>query len=582
LEQQECFADHFRDSAGHGATFDMSNLRYASSDPGGVKYIEQYHLLHSISLLHSICYNREEQIIHQNMLLILSNVISQCPREVVTRQHDRLGCIFIEELTGAQVAAPTARIVALDAVECVMPDLQGLMTARAVATATATGEIANDASIVVHLEVTLDGQTRFVREGKLGVLSPLQFLAYDPPRISHIIPDTGPVTETTEVTIHGVNFMPPNLDARIYGPMNVLPEHGGWGWGGARGAQGGVDASGMPIPPGGHFGRASADSQQLRCLFEASSGPHASLELRQATTRRMAATIKLVSDRVIICRAPRIWRSLADGSEQGGSQQLRRLWIFNISVSLNGGRNVSLAPLLEPKSLHCAQTPLQHALSMREADPNYRSASTCGTFRYVPMWQVTSLVPTFGPESGGTLVTVEGVHFVERAHTRAACRFWGDQPSALEVHTSNTKTLADSTPAMLTCAAPTVYLPRPQTLVRDEALDLCLLQRPYDPACPRSAMPCNGLLAPAGTSRTDYLAGYRRGLCLPPAFSCAWNLYDDTTSALVCQLPDASYSYAAAFPDEATSDSQVLHVRSVPFCLLASCARSSSMLHLYV
>jgi len=98
--------------------------------------------------------------------------------------------------------------------------------------------------------------------------------------------------------------------------------------------------------------------------------------------------------------------------------------------------------------------------------------------------------PSFGPESGGSVTTVRGANFVASAHARAACRFWDDERSPLLVRESNRMLLASlPIPAMLTCATPTVQVPRPDTFVRDEALGLCLLQRPYDPACPRSGTP---------------------------------------------------------------------------------------------
>ena len=74
-------------------------------------------------------------------------------------------------------------------------------------------------------------------------------------------------------------------------------------------------------------------------------------------------------------------------------------------------------------------------------------------------------------------------------------------------------------------------------------------------------MPCNGVLVPAGTGRNDYISGYRRGLCLPPSFSCSWVSYDDTTTELVCSLPDKSTQNVAQ-PDEAVSRSQTFFVRS--------------------
>ena len=95
--------------------------------------------------------------------------------------------------------------------------------------------------------------------------------------------------------------------------------------------------------------------------------------------------------------------------------------------------------------------------------------------------------PSFGPESGGSATTVTGSNFVAHADSRAACRFWDDERSPLLVRESNRLLLASlPIPAMLTCATPTVQVPRPETFVRDEALGLGLVQRPYDPACPPS------------------------------------------------------------------------------------------------
>ena len=105
------------------------------------------------------------------------------------------------------------------------------------------------------------------------MLAPLVFLAYAAPRMTGISPDTGPLTETTEVTIYGSNLSPPGLDTNGRGASSVLPDRaGGWGWGGGRGAEGGVDVFGVTRPVGGHMGRASKASQQVQCWFEASAG----------------------------------------------------------------------------------------------------------------------------------------------------------------------------------------------------------------------------------------------------------------------------------------------------------------------
>jgi hypothetical protein len=74
-------------------------------------------------------------------------------------------------------------------------------------------------------------------------------------------------------------------------------------------------------------------------------------------------------------------------------------------------------------------------------------------------------------------------------------------------------------------------------------------------------MTCNGVLVPAGRGRNDYISGYRRGLCLPPSFSCEWEMYDDTTTELVCSLPDKS-TLNMVKPNQALSRSQMFFVRS--------------------
>jgi hypothetical protein len=85
-------------------------------------------------------------------------------------------------------------------------------------------------------------------------------------------------------------------------------------------------------------------------------------------------------------------------------------------------------------------------------------------------------------------------------------------------------------------------------------------------------MPCNGVLVPAGRGRNDYISGYRRGLCLPPSFSCEWESYDDTTTELVCSLPDKS-TLNMVQPNQALSRSQMFFVRSCCY----SCVRARAL-----
>ena len=288
--------------------------------------------------------------------------------------------------------------------------------------------------------------------------------------------------------------------------------------------------------------------------------------MRQGVLRRMSVAVKIVDANTIVCRTPLIWRALSEASETSSSTLLRSSWVFNVSISFNGGHDVSHVNGSDVTNFKCADTPLQYGLSMRESDSWYRSTILCGHFRYVPMWQVNHLVSvdlscvydsvrglcihihaalsctsswlhkharactrmhaltltlvpyqmrllslramrgffwvtvffvqatSFGPESGGSTTTVTGINFVANADPRAACRFWDDERSPLLVGESNRLLLASlPIPAMLTCATPTVQVPRPETLMRDEALGLCLVQRPYDPACPPSGtllLPC--------------------------------------------------------------------------------------------
>jgi hypothetical protein len=513
---EPCFADPLRSSGGEGATFDMSELRYGSAETG------------------------------------------PCPREVAAKQQDRAACIFRHESANKEVHSD-ARIVAMDALECRVPDLVGMLRGEG-----EEGEGQDISSTILELQVTLDGQRRLTQEVDVGVFRPLSFLAFIPPVLTHISPDTGPLTETTDVTVHGYHLSPPMLATRQAPPSSVWPDPaGGWGWGGGRAAEYGLDESGVPLPEGGYEGRVRAHAQQVRCFFDAGAGPDKDVKLRQGLARRMAAVVKIIDENTIVCRSPKIWRTLAEASARASSRFLRNVWVYNISISLNAGHDVYSLNTSDAKQFKCADTPLQWGLSVRISDTAmYRSTTTCGHFRYVPMWEMEQFAPVFGPESGRSITTVTGANFVGEAHPRAACRFWNDERSALQVEQANQELLADQAPvgAMLTCSTPTVQVPRPDTLVRDHELEECLLQRPYDPACPRSDTPCNGVLVPAGTSRNDYVSGYRRGLCLPPSFSCTWQYLDDTTTWLTCALPEASSYVDVRSPDLPVARSQVFFI----------------------
>jgi len=140
--QDACFDDSFRESAGQGATFDMAHLRYASSN-------------------------------------------TPCPRQALTRQHDLPACIFVHHPTGQEVTSVEARLVGVDTLECSLPDLQALQQGLST-------------DLLLELQVTLDGgQHRSRGERSVGVAWAVPFVAYVPPRISHVSPDTGPLTETT-------------------------------------------------------------------------------------------------------------------------------------------------------------------------------------------------------------------------------------------------------------------------------------------------------------------------------------------------------------------------------------------------
>jgi len=112
----------------------------------------------------------------------------------------------------------------------------------------------------------------------------------------------------------------------------------------------------------------------------------------QGVLRRMAVAVKIVDANTIVCRTPLIWRALAEASEASTSRLLRSSWVFNVSISLNGGHDVSYVNGSDVENFKCADTPLQYGLSMRDSDTLYRSATLCGHFRYVPMWQVDHLV----------------------------------------------------------------------------------------------------------------------------------------------------------------------------------------------
>jgi hypothetical protein len=114
--------------------------------------------------------------------------------------------------------------------------------------------------------------------------------------------------------------------------------------------------------------------------------------MRQGLSRRMAVAVKIVDANTIVCRTPLTWRALSEASETSSSALLRSSWVFNVSISLNGGHDVSHVNGSDVANFKCADTPLQYGLSMRESDSWYRSTTLCGHFRYVPMWQVDHLV----------------------------------------------------------------------------------------------------------------------------------------------------------------------------------------------
>ncbi len=101
-------------------------------------------------------------------------------------QHDLVKCVFIEPLSATEVYSEEARFVAMDAVECVVPDLQQLQQAAAAAIDGGVGAAysaraseASESSFVVHLQVTLNGgQQRSVREASLGVCTCIYVYVY--------------------------------------------------------------------------------------------------------------------------------------------------------------------------------------------------------------------------------------------------------------------------------------------------------------------------------------------------------------------------------------------------------------------
>ena len=114
--------------------------------------------------------------------------------------------------------------------------------------------------------------------------------------------------------------------------------------------------------------------------------------MRQGVLRRMVVAVRIVDANTIVCRTPLTWRALSEASETSSSTLLRSSWVFNVSISLNGGHDVSHVNASDVANFKCADTPLQYGLSMRESDSWYRSTILCGHFRYVPMWQVNHLV----------------------------------------------------------------------------------------------------------------------------------------------------------------------------------------------
>ena len=192
-------------------------------------------------------------------------------------------------------------------------------------------------------------------------------------------------------------------------------------------------------------------------------------------------------------------------------------------------------------STFCGVAPLQWPLASsatfpygRPGDINYIAKIYCAPFRFVPMWSLDYIEPPLGPEYGGTAVELTGNDFLPDAFD-ASCVFREPGIDLRLPGPTLPGNLKITTDINGSCTTKMLPVPKPQVLIYDTALTACLLQRPYDPDCNRTAtVDCNGLMINSSEAQLDFVPGYRRSVCLPPNLACQWDPFDPTTSQLDC------------------------------------------------
>ena len=244
---------------------------------------------------------------------------------------------------------------------------------------------------------------------------------------------------------------------------------------------------------------------------------------------------------------------------------LTKLISLQVLLSFNGVDYSRIS-----NSTYCGVAPLQWPLASsasfpygRPGDVNSIDRTYCAVFRFVPMWDLTYVEPPSGPEYGGTAVQLTGGEFLPDA-PNPTCIFRDPSTDLREIGPSTAILPGDlrvSSPFNGTCTTRMLHLPRPEVLIYDKDLQACLLQRPYNPDCNRTAIvECNGQMLNSSTPARDFVPGYRRSVCLPPNLACQWDPFDPTTSQLACKKDIVSLETAYERPDP---DIPVLEARDL-------------------
>jgi hypothetical protein len=179
------------------------------------------------------------------------------------------------------------------------------------------------------------------------------------------------------------------------------------------------------------------------------------------------------------------------------------------------------------------------------------------------MWDLSFIEPPSGPEYGGTAVGVEGDFFLPDT-PNASCIL-----RAISTDLRVAGSSADTLPGILkvftdtngSCTTRKLPLPKPETVIYDSDLQVCLQQRPYNPECNRTAtVQCNGLTLNSSDQALDFVPGYRRSVCLPPNLACQWDPFDPTTTQLECVKQRLS---EGAMTDRPNPDQPILEARDL-------------------